>query len=102
MKDFFTMHGLEAFFLDVTTDEKNIDGEIAGEIRKKCLDEIGHNTYVSYRSVEILERLSRNTKKKKWVAVDDMNLRGIDGHFVRTQYRYTWEDAEKCIKLLTV
>ena len=101
MKDFFTIHGLQNYFVDMTDNEDKIDKTVVDEIRNKCLKEIGKDAYISHRTIEILEWLGRNPDVKKWVAIDDMGLEGLGKHFVRTNYRYTWKEAEKCIRLLS-
>jgi len=100
MKDFFTIHGLENYFVDITGFEDKIDPTFVKKIKKKYAEEMGKDAYISYRSIEILEWLNRNPDVKKWVAIDDMELEGLGEHFVRTEYRYSWKEAVKCIKLL--
>ena len=115
MKDFFTIHGLEKYYIDDTKihgpkynnyiDElmphKSIDKAFIEEANAKYEEENGKDSSLDYRSIEILEWLSRNPGVTKWVSIDDMWLNGLDGHFVGTYQRYTWEDAEKAIRILS-
>jgi hypothetical protein len=101
MKDFFTIYGLEKYYIDDTGIFNIMDKTFIEETRAKHEEKKGKDAYLDYRSVEILEWLSRNPDVKKWVSIDDLQLRGLDGHFVRTRQRYKWEDAEKAIKILT-
>jgi hypothetical protein len=101
IKDFLTIHRLEKYYIDNTKINDFIDRAFIEETRAKHEEERGKDSYLDYRSIEILEWLSRNPDVKKWVAIDDMQLSGLDDHFVGTHQRYTWEDAEKAIKILT-
>ena len=101
MKDFFTMHGLENFFLDMTLFYDNIDKNFIEKAKAKHKEKMGPDSYLDYRSIEILEWLNRNPDVKKWVAIDDLKLSGIEENFVRTTEQvYTWKDAEKSIRIL--
>jgi hypothetical protein len=101
MRDFFTIHGLEKYYIDDTRTPNFIDSDFIEETRSKYKEENGDDFFFGYRSIEILEWVSRNPDVKKWVAIDDMQLNGLGGHFVGTRQRYTWKDAEKAIKILT-
>jgi hypothetical protein len=101
MKDFFTIHGLEKYYIDITKDYGKIDENFIQKVEKQHKETHGEKAYMSHRSVEILEWLHRNPDVKKWVAIDDMNLKGIDSNFVNTLYRFTDENAEQCVKILT-
>ena len=102
MKDFFTMHGLEKYYIDNTKDSKYIDTTYIEEERAIFKEKNGPNAYLDSRSIEILEWLIRNPDVKKWVAIDDMRLSGLGDNFINTRSSYTWEDAEKAIRLLSV
>ena len=102
MKDFFTMHGLEKFYIDNTKDYNDLDISFVEEVKTRYKEKNGPDSYLDYRSIEILEWLSRNPDVKKWVAIDDMRLSGLGDNFINTRSSYTWEDAEKAIRLLSV
>ena len=103
MKDFFTIYGLEKYYLDDTKFRKDIAQDFIDQAKAKHKEEKGEKAYLDERSIEILEWLSRNPDVKKWVAIDDMSLSGLDRHFVLTGYghRFGWEDAEKSIRILS-
>ena len=97
MKDFFTIYGLEKYYID-NTECNYIDKAFIEEANAKYDGKEGET--LPSRTIEILEWLSRNPDVEKWVAIDDMRLTGLDGHFVNTKRRYKWRDAEKAIKIL--
>ena len=102
MKDFFTIHGLEKYYIDDTKIRNSqIDKAFIEKVNAKYKEEKGEDSDLSYRTTEILEWLSRNPDVKKWVAIDDLGLIGLDGHLVKTRKRYKWKDAEKAIRILT-
>ena len=103
MKDFFTIYGLEKYYIDITkyTSAKDFDKAFMEETERKYKEENGPKSFICSRSMEILEWLNRNPDVKKWVAIDDMKLYGIEQNFVNTRYRYTCEDAEKTFRILT-
>ena len=100
MKDFFTIHGLEEYYIG-NTRGNYVDKAFIEEAKAKFKEKNGENSYLDYRSIQILEWLSMNPDVTKWVVIDDMQLSGLDGHLIRTNPRYTWEDAEKAIRILT-
>ena len=101
MKDFFTIYGLEKYFIDCTAEYDKMDKSFIEKTKAKFEEENGKDAYIDERSIEILEWLSKNPDVKRWVAIDDRKLRGLGDHFVWTEYRYTAGNAEKCIRLLT-
>ena len=112
MKDFFTLHGLENYFIDITSSEESffaekmglpqIDSEFSAEIEAKHKREYGEQAYLHWRTIEIFDWLHRNPDVKKWVAIDDMDLDGIGPNFVRTDESLNEIDAEKCIRILHI
>jgi len=101
MKDFFTIHGLETYYIDNTKKYEEIDKNTVEKIRNRQ-KEIYGDAKVCHRSVEILEWLQRNQDVKNWVALDDMKLSGIDANFVYMEkYCFMENDAEKCFRVLT-
>ena len=100
MKDLFTIYGLEKYYIDNTKDHSNIDENFISDLTIQIKKERGEKGFYSYRSIEILEWLHRNPDVKKWVAIDDLTLYGIESNFVQTQYRFTYENAEQCLKTL--
>jgi len=101
MKDFFTIHGLEKFYIDNTKEHEIIDQKFHDDLETQIKKERGGKAFYAYRSIEILDWLHRNPDVKKWVAIDDLTLYGIESNFVHTTYRFTDEDAEKSYRILT-
>jgi len=101
MKDFFTIHGLELYYIENTKDIDNINKDWIEETKRKYKEKNGPEAVISPKSLEILEWLHRNPDVKKWVAIDDNKLDGIEEHFVQTRTHFTWKDAEKTFKILT-
>ena len=112
MKDFFTIHGLEKYLIDVTRtkDECFAKKGILKQVPKKFSDKLkaqhekkhGKGAYLHYRTIEIFDWLHRNPDVKRWVAIDDMDLDGmVETNFVRTRSSLNEIDAEKCIRILT-
>ena len=101
MKDFFTIHGLEKFYIDNTKEHEIIDQKFHDDLETQIKKERGEKAFYAYRSIEILDWLHRNPDVKKWVAIDDLTLYGIESNFVHTTYRFTDEDAEKSYRILT-
>ena len=101
MKDFFTIHGLETYYIDNTKNYDDIDKKFIEKLKQNHKDKHGKNAYLEHRSIEILEWLHRNPDVKKWVAIDDLNLNGIESNFVLTEsYCFLENDAVKCFKIL--
>jgi len=102
MKDFFTIHGLETYYIDNTKNYDKIDESFIKEQWQCHKDIHGEKTYLDQRSIEILEWLHRNPDVKKWVAIDDMKLSGINQNFVFIEsHCFLENDAEKCFRILT-
>ena len=100
MKDFFAIYGLDKYLIDFTKFYNDIDKDFIKKIEREDKEKNGEKSYVAYRVIEILEWLSRNPKVKKWAAIDDMLLKGIEEHFVYTQSRIEDEHAIQCLRLL--
>ena len=100
MKDFFTIYGLENYLIDFTKFHTDIDKDFINKIEQEDREKNGEKSYVEYRSIEILEWLSRHPDVTKWAAVDDLSLKGIEAHFVRTHSRFEAEHAIQCLRLL--
>jgi hypothetical protein len=100
MKDFFTIHGLEQFYIDNTKDCKEIDKSFIDKVRTQHKKLNGENAYLEQRSIEILEWLSRNQDVKNWVAIDDMKLDGIEPNFVHCWPSIKEDHAEKMYRIL--
>jgi len=102
MKDFFSIHGLETYYIDNTKQYDEIDKNFVEKLRAEQKKVRGKDMYLDQRSIEILEWLHRNPDVKKWVAIDDMKLLGIDANFVYVTKSYFAEnEAEKCFRILT-
>ena len=100
MKDFFTIHGLEKFYIDNTKEYDKIDKKFIEKVETQNKKVNGEKAYMSYRSVEILEWLYRNQDVKNWVAIDDMRLNGIEPNFVDTWPSIEESHAEKSFRIL--
>ncbi|MCD7840006.1 MAG: hypothetical protein LUG46_05180 [Erysipelotrichaceae bacterium] len=59
-------------------------------------------TNYSERTVEIIDYVLKHKEITNYVALDDMNLIGLDHHFVRTSNLITDEQVEECIRILNV
>ncbi len=57
-------------------------------------------TNYSERTVEIMDYVLKHKEITNYVVLDDMNLIGLDNHFVRTSNLITDEQAEECIRIL--
>ena len=111
MKDFFTLHDLDKYFIDVTRAGESffaekvglpkIDSKFSAELKARHKREHGEKAYLHWRTIEIFDWLNRNPDVKKWVAIDDMDLEGIGPNFVRTRDSLNEIDAEKCIRILS-
>jgi len=59
-------------------------------------------SYENIREPLILEWLdSHRSEVSNWVAIDDANLKGLGGHFVKTGTRLTARQADKAIGILS-
>jgi hypothetical protein len=57
--------------------------------------------YVEQRAAEIREYLDRHPEVIAYVAVDDINLEdGLEGHFVKTNYRLEEKHVQPCLDIL--
>ena len=102
MKDFFSIHGLETYYIDNTKQYDEIDENFIEKQKQSYKAKHGENAFLDHRSIEILEWLNRNPDVKKWVAIDDVRLTGIDANFVYIEsYCFMENDAEKCFRILT-
>ena len=110
MNDFFTIHGLQKYFIDITRVDKSnswgkknyefIDEDFKQRTIERHKKENGEDARMNFRSIEILEWLDRNPDVKYWVAIDDMILHGIEANYVESCPRMNVDDAEKCIRML--
>ena len=101
MRDFFSIHGLETYYIDNTKQYDEIDKEFVEKLQANHKKVHGDAAHLDYRSIEILEWLDRNPDVKKWVAIDDMKLSGIDENFVYIKsYCFMEDEAEKCFRIL--
>ena len=100
MKDFFTIHGLEQFYVDNTKDYNEIDKSFIETVRSQYKKLNGEKAYMEHRSIEILEWLHRNQDVKNWVAIDDMTLDGIRPNFVSCWPSIKDDHAEKMFRIL--
>ena len=64
MKDFFTIHGLEKFYIDNTKEHENIDQKFHDDLETQIKKERGEKAFYAYRSIEILDWLHRNPDVK--------------------------------------
>ena len=105
IKDYFAIHGLDKYFIDVTKYYSDIDEDFikkTKEERGEIIRYLDGSSYlnISWRSVEILEWLNRNPDVNKWAAIDDRPLTELGKHFVQTDSSIQEEHAVKCLKLL--
>jgi len=114
MKDLFTLQGLDKYLIDLTRTEDRcfegkggmlaIEEEFCDKMKAQHKEKHGKDAYLHYRTIEIYDWLNRNPDVKKWVAIDDLDLKGIDkNHFVKTCSRLSRLDeisAEKAIRIL--
>ena len=110
MKDFFTIHGLEKYFIDITRvdkiygSKKNtyeiIDEDFKQRTEERYKEKYGKDARIASRSIEILDWLDRNPDVKYWVAIDDMILHGIEENYVESYPSMSVNNAEKCIRML--
>ena len=97
MRDFFRIHGLDQYFLDRTIILEFKIHDLSPYLAELNLgDDMKYQT----RSVEILLYLREHPEVTQYVAVDDLNLKGLGEHFVETRYKLTPELADKCIETL--
>jgi len=91
MKDFFRLHGLHEYVVDVT-DEVECDEAIARSAGPRFIDP---------RTFEILDYVENHPEIKSFVAIDDMDISvGLEGHFVETTHLINDEQCDKCIEIL--
>ena len=91
--DFFRLHGLNEYVVDVTED---FTYKETGYYREKY-----KGVATNYRVFEILEYLEKHPYIQKYAVIDDMNLNeGLEGHFVRTNNLLNSDDCEKAIAML--
>ena len=98
MRDLFRIHGLEQYFIGGTKlleFERDISPYLA------VLNLTDDMLYCA-RSVEILLYLHEHPEIKRYVAIDDMTLKGLGENFVQTTARLTPELADRCIEVLSV
>ena len=100
MKDFFTIHGLEEFYIDNTKDYDEIDKDFIEKVKSQNKKVNGEDAWMEHRSIEILEWLYRNQDVKNWVAIDDMRLKGIESNFVDCWPSIEVEHAEQSYRIL--
>jgi len=91
--DFFRLHGLNEYVVDITEDFTR--NEIV-YCREKYKD-----VATNCRVFEILEYLEKHPYIQKYAVIDDMNLNeGLEGHFVQTNNLLNRDDCEKAIAML--
>ncbi|MDR3203237.1 MAG: hypothetical protein LBV23_00620 [Deltaproteobacteria bacterium] len=96
MKDLFTIHGLDKFYIDNTED-------IPFEKYKEIINDKNYSITELIRTTEILYYVKLHPEIKRFVAIDDLELRlDLNENFINTRIHdyFTENDAKLCIKFL--
>ena len=96
MNDLFRIHDLDRYFMDSSVFlEHKYD-------LSPYIDILGLGDDMKYqtRSIEILLYLHAHPDIEAYVAIDDMTLKGLGDHFVKTSSQLTPELADECIDKL--
>ena len=97
MRDFFRIHDMHEYYADSTLILRNMY-DISPYISKLNLDS---GKRYQMRFLEISLYLHEHPEITHYVAVDDMDLKGLGEHFVQTSDRLTRKLADKCITILS-
>jgi len=74
------------------------------ELKTELLDsgKFPNINYLDSRSIEILEYLDRHSEITQYVAIDDLNLAGLDGHLVETRAMFSDDNFEPAKHILSL
>ncbi|MDR2140397.1 MAG: hypothetical protein LBR11_01145 [Deltaproteobacteria bacterium] len=102
MYDFFTIHGLEKYYIDQTIDSSyDLKDDEFNNLKDKYRIKYKNNDIYFWRVIEILDYLNQYPHIKNYVAVDDLMLNpGLENHFVQTNDWITDADAADILKIL--
>ncbi|MDR2140396.1 MAG: hypothetical protein LBR11_01140, partial [Deltaproteobacteria bacterium] len=102
MYDFFTIHGLQKYYIDQTIDSSyDLKDEEFNNLQDKYRIKYKNNDIYFWRVIEILDYLNQYPHIKNYVAIDDLMLNpGLENHFVQSDVWITEENAADILKIL--